>query len=59
MLDNRFIFEFTGEDQVKIPKMTREDFKNIVFKNMKSGKACDAYFLTVEHIRESGEIAQE
>ena len=59
MLDNRFIFEFIGEDQVKIPKMTREDFKNIVFKNMKSGKACDAYFLTVEHIRESGEIAQE
>ena len=59
VLDNRFIFEFKGEDQVKIPRMTREDFKKIVFKNMKAGKACDAYHLTVEHIRECGDIAQD
>ena len=59
MLDNKYIFEFTGEEQVKIPEMSREAFKNILYKNMKAGKACDVYHLTVEHIRECGFTAQE
>ena len=57
--DNSYIFEFKGEDQVKIPEMSRKDFTDIVYKEMKPGKACDAYKLTVEHIRECGEAAQE
>lgn len=57
--DNFYIFEFKGSDQVKIPEMSRESFLNIVYKEMKTGKACDAYKLTVEHIRECGELAQE
>ena len=57
--DNLYIFEFKGSDQVKIPEMSRETFIDIVYKQMKPGKACDAYRLTVEHIRECGDLAQE
>ena len=39
--------------------MSREAFKEIIYNNMKHGKACDVYHLTVEHIRECGETAQE
>ena len=59
MLDNIYIFEFKGEDQIKIPEMSREAFKKIIFSEMKLGKACDVYHLTAEHIRECGEVAQE
>ena len=52
--DNMFIFTFHGEDEVKIPAMTIADLENILFKKMKTGKACDIYHLTVEHIREAG-----
>ena len=53
------IFEFKGEEEIKIPEMSKEAFRKIVYSEMKLGKACDVYHLTVEHIRECGEIAQE
>ena len=59
MLDNIYIFEFKGEVQIKIPEMSKEAFKKIIFSEMKLGKACDVYHLTAEHIRECSEVAQE
>ena len=52
--DNRCIFEFKGEDIVKIPHMTLDDLEDIINKDMKLGKACDIYKLTVEHLRFAG-----
>ena len=57
ILDNYYIFEFKGEDQIVIPEMSKEAFKHIVYKKMKLGKAPDIYHLTVEHLRECGEAA--
>ena len=59
ILDNMYIFDFKGDDQIQIPEMSRESFLEIINQKMKLGKACDAYTLTVEHIRECGEVAQE
>ena len=41
IMDNMFIFDFKGEDQIKIPEMSKEAFEEIIYKNMKPGKACD------------------
>ena len=54
ILDNSYIFEFKGDDAVKIPEMTMEDLKEILCKEMKLKKACDIYKLTVEHLRFAG-----
>ena len=58
-LDNIYIFEFKGDEQLKIPPMKMEDFEEILFKRMKLGKACDLYHLTVEHLREAGQEAKK
>ena len=58
-LDNVYIFDFNGEDPVKIPDMTLADLNRILHKEMKSGKAADVYMLTVEHIRYAGDKAKE
>ena len=57
--DNLYIFDFTGTDTIKIPEMKMKDLNNIIFKDMKAGKACDIYMLTVEHLRNAGESAKE
>ena len=57
--DNSYIFDFKGEDTIKIPEMKMKDLNDILFKDMKSGKACDIYMLTVEHLRNAGENARE
>ena len=54
LMDNHYIFEFKGEDSVDIPKMTIKDLEKILNKEMKLGKACDIYKLTVEHLRYAG-----
>ena len=52
--DNQIIFEITTHEY-KIPHMELGDLKNILFKKLKLGKACDVYMLTVEHLRHSGD----
>ena len=58
VLDNLYIFEFKGEDQVRIPTMNLTDLEDILEKKMKLGKACDYYQLTVEHLRFCGGAAK-
>ena len=48
--DNQFIFYFKSENCLKIPKMSLADMNNIIDREMKSGKACDVYKLTAEHL---------
>ena len=43
---------------IKIPPMTIQDLRNILYKNMKTHKSCDIYCLTVEHLRQCGTSAQ-
>ena len=57
-LDNAFIFEFKGEEEIKIPPMSKERFDEIISSEMKRGKACDIYQLTVEHIQMCGDEAK-
>ena len=57
--DNIFIFDFKGDDAVTIPEMNIDDLNRILFKDMKSGKSCDIYMLTVEHLRNAGEDAKQ
>ena len=56
--DNSYIFEFKGENTVRIPPMTLSIFEDIIFKKMKRGKACDVYQLTVEHLQHCGDKAR-
>ena len=53
-MDNCYIFEFKGNDSVKIPEMRIEDLLSILNKEMKLKKACDIYKLTTEHLRYAG-----
>ena len=39
---------------MKIPHMKICDLKDILFKKLKLGKACDVFMLTVEHLRNAG-----
>ena len=39
--------------------MSISQLNHILFSKMKSGKACDIYHLTVEHLRHCGAEAQE
>ena len=57
--DNFIIFDFTKDQQIKIPHMTIDDLHKIMFSKLKLNKACDVYQLTVEHIRNAGPIAHE
>ena len=54
IMDNHYIFEFKGEDSIKIPNMKIEDLEKILNEDMKLGKACDIYKLSVEHLRYAG-----
>ena len=58
-LDNAYIFEFKGKDEVRIPPISRKRFDEIIEKEMKRGKACDIYQLSVEHIQLCGLIAKD
>ena len=58
VLDNLYIFEFKGEEPVKIPLMTLANLEDIINKKMKLGKACDIYQMTVEHLRYCGNAAK-
>ena len=53
--DNMIIFELAKQDNIKIPEMEMENLKEILFRKLKLGKACDVYKLTTEHLRYSGE----
>ena len=59
ILDNLYIFEFKGQDAIKIPEMRIEDLDTIVNKEMKLGKASDVYKLTAEHLRYAGTKAKQ
>ena len=58
-MDNIYIFEFSSESPVKIPPMTMAQLDHILNKKMKSGKSCDIYQLTVEHLRNCGDKAKQ
>ena len=53
--DNEIIFEITSQEKIKIPKMSLINLKDILFKKLKLGKACDIFHLSVEHLRYSGD----
>ena len=53
--DNMTILKLIPEENVQIPLMTIECLKDILFRKLKLGKACDIYKLTVEHLRYAGD----
>ena len=53
--DNTTIFEIASNQNIQITLMTIDSLKDILFKKLKLGKACDVYKLTVEHLRYSGD----
>ena len=55
--DNMIIFDFTSNQHDKIPIMTIDNLKKLIFSKLKLNKACDVYKLTVEHIRNAGPTA--
>ena len=58
-LDNLYIFELSCDTPLHIPPMTLTDLNRILKDKMKSGKACDIYQLTVEHLRNCGDKAKQ
>ena len=58
ILDNCYIFEFKGNEALKIPEMKMEDLENILNNEMQLRKACDTYKLTTEHLRYAGPQAK-
>ena len=53
--DNMIIFQHATDENIQIPLMSNETLKDILFRKLKLGKACDVYKLTVEHLRYSGD----
>ena len=53
--DNAIIFDITSQENLKIPHMTLKNLKDIIFRKLKLGKACDIFKLTVEHLRFAGD----
>ena len=53
--DNLVILDLALEDRVPVPYLTLKSLKNILFKKLKTNKACDIYKFTVEHLRYSGD----
>ena len=49
------IFQIATDENILIPLMSIETLKDISFRKLKLGKACDVYKLTVERLRYSGE----
>ena len=46
--DNMIIFNITSQERFKIPHMTLVNLKDIIFKRLKLGEACDIFKLSVE-----------
>ena len=57
-LDNEYIFEFKGTEEVVIPPISEKRFEEIIWSEMKRGKSCDIYQLTTEHIQEFDKTAK-
>ena len=57
-LDNLYIFDFLCSEPLSVPPMTLAQLNNILDVKMKSGKACDVYQVTVEHLRYCGDQAK-
>ena len=57
-MDNHYIFEFKGDNIIKIPKMKIDDLEKILNNEMKLGKACDIYKLSAEHLRYAGHASK-
>ena len=55
-LDNLYIFSFRGSSSIELPPMKMTDLEAIIRK-MKSGKACDLYHMTAEHVKHCGSKA--
>ena len=53
--DNMMIFDIAVQEAIKIPHMTLQNLKDILFKKLKLNKACDVYKLTVEHLWFAGD----
>ena len=53
------IFDITSNEEIRIPPMKIENLKEILFRRLILGKACDVYKLTVEHLRFSGDETLE
>ena len=53
--DNSIIFQLSSEVGYKIPQMTINNLKDIIFKKLKLNKACDQFCLSVEHLRYSSD----
>ena len=53
--DLMIIHDISEEEALEIPPITLEALKDIIFKKLKTNKACDIYKLTTEHLRYSGD----
>ena len=49
-LHQHYIFEFEGDNPIRIPPMNIFQLEDILKFKMKSGKSCDTYHFTVEHL---------
>ena len=53
--DNNIIMHLATEGGYQIPSISLQNLKDILFKKLKPGKACDIFHLTVEHLRFCGD----
>ena len=58
-LDNYYIFDFLQTEPMALPEMKITDLDRILTKKMKTGKSCDYYQLTVEHLRNCSFIGKQ
>ena len=49
------IRDISDYESLKIPPISLQNFKDIIFKRLKTNKACDIYMLTTEHLRCAGD----
>ena len=55
VIDNEMIINLTSEDEISIPQLTLTNLTDIIFKRLKSNKACDIYKITFEYLRFAGD----
>ena len=53
--DMMIIRDISEYESLKIPPISLQNFKDIIFKRLKTNKACDIYMLTTEHLRCAGD----
>ena len=53
--DMIIISDISEYESLKIPPITLDALKNIIFKKLKTNKACDIYKLRTEHLRYAGD----